>query len=326
MIRLLLLLSFYFLSYSQNSNVDITIYKKSILTIIDSKSTIEVLADGFKVAEGPLWDSKNERLLFSDVKQNKIFTWDSIHGVQDYISPSGSTGYAPKPLKSNKGSNGLAFNALGEIILCQVSDRKISSIKNNRTEKPKFKTLVDNYNGKRFNGPNDLAISKSGAIFFTDPPYGFFVNGKNEENTYREIRFNGVYKLSPNGKISVITSLMSLPNGIAISNDEKYIYINNAGKKDPKIIRFDIESSKETLFFDGKALSKKYKGAFDGLKVHSSGNIFTTGPNGILIISPSGDLLATINYGKGVTNCNFDTNEEYLYVTGFNDISRIKLK
>ena len=73
MIRLLLLLSFYFLSYSQNSNVDITIYKKSILTIIDSKSTIEVLADGFKVAEGPLWDSKSERLLFSDVKQNKIF-------------------------------------------------------------------------------------------------------------------------------------------------------------------------------------------------------------------------------------------------------------
>ena len=111
MIRLLLLLSFYFLSYSQNSNVDITIYKKSILTIIDSKSTIEVLADGFKVAEGPLWDLKNERLLFSDVKQNKIFTWDSIHGVQDYISPSGSTGYAPKPLKSNKGSNGLPINA-----------------------------------------------------------------------------------------------------------------------------------------------------------------------------------------------------------------------
>ena len=264
MIRLLLLLSFYFLSYSQNSNVDITIYKKSILTIIDSKSTIEVLADGFKVAEGPLWDSKSERLLFSDVKQNKIFTWDSIYGVQDYIYPSGSTGYAPKPAKSNKGSNGLAFNALGEIILCQVSDRKISSIKNNKTEKPKFKTLVDKYNGKRFNGPNDLAISKSGAIFFTDPPYGFFVNGKNEENKYREISFNGVYKLSTNGKISVITSSMSLPNGIAISNDEKYIYINNAGKKDPKIIRFDVESSTELFFLTAKNLAKNTRGPLMG--------------------------------------------------------------
>ena len=120
---------------------------------------------------------------------------------------------------------------------------------------------------------------------------------------------------------------MSRPNGIALSLDEKYIYVNNSDpKNDPKILRFKTSNFEEKLFFDGTELSKKYPGGFDGLKVHSSGNIFTTGPNGVLIISPTGKLLAMINYGKKITNCNFDNKEEYLYVTGFDDISRIKLK
>ena len=120
---------------------------------------------------------------------------------------------------------------------------------------------------------------------------------------------------------------MSRPNGIALSRDEKYIYVNNSDpKNDPKILRFKTSNFEEKLFFDGTELSKKYPGGFDGLKVHSSGNIFTTGPNGVLIISPNGKLLAMINYEKKITNCSFDDKEKYLYVTGFDDISRIKLK
>jgi gluconolactonase len=91
-------------------------------------------------------------------------------------------------------------------------------------------------------------------------------------------------------------------------------------------MKYDTTTFQGTLFFDGKELVKKYQGGFDGLKVHSSGNIFTSGPNGILIISPEGKLMAMINYGKALTNCNFDKEEKYLYVTGFNDVSRIKLK
>ena len=119
---------------------------------------------------------------------------------------------------------------------------------------------------------------------------------------------------------------MTRPNGIALSLDEKYIYVNNSDRNDPKIMRFNSKTFKGKLFFDGSELVKKYKGGFDGLKIHSSGNIFTTGPNGILILSPRGNLLATINYGKAITNCNFDEDEEYLNVTGFDDVSRIKLK
>ena len=318
---------FYFtLSCTAQINHDVTIIKNSALELIDKNSKIEVLGESFIATEGPLWDSENNQLIFSDVRQNKIFTWSERSGINEYITPSGSTGHAPFASEVIKGSNGLAFDKNKNIVLCQVNDRRISYVKNIKSNKPKFNTIVDKFKGKRFNSPNDLSISNSGNIYFTDPPYGFFVNGKNVEKKYREIKFNGVYKLSSNGKISLVTSSMSLPNGIVVSKDEKYLYVNNAGKVDPKIMRFNLSSLKGELFFDGKELSKKYKGSFDGLKIHSSGNIFTTGPNGILIISPKGVLIATINYGKAITNCNFDTNEEYLYVTGFDDISRIKLK
>tara|TARA_B100000941_G_scaffold285187_1_gene256880 strand:- start:289 stop:1287 length:999 start_codon:yes stop_codon:yes gene_type:complete len=318
----------FFLTFSHATQIndDVTIIKNSSLKLIDENAKIEVLGKSFIATEGPLWDSKNNQLIFSDVRQNKIFTWSERNGINEYITPSGSTGYAPFASEIIKGSNGLAFDKNQNIILCQVNDRRISYVINMKSNKPIFNTIADKFKGKRFNSPNDLSISKSGNIYFTDPPYGFFVNGKNVEKKYREIKFNGVYKLSSNGKISLITSSMSLPNGIAVSNDEKYLYVNNAGKEDPKIMRFNLSSLKGKLFFDGKELSKKYKGSFDGLKIHSSGNIFTTGPNGILIISPKGVLIASINYGKPITNCNFDSNEEYLYVTGFDDISRIKLK
>ena len=302
---------------------DITVFDKSVLSIINQNAKIEILADSFIVAEGPLWDTSQNRLIFTDVRQNKIFTWDENNGIGEYISPSGSTGYAPSFSDGGIGANGLAFDKNGNIILCQHGDRRLALTSNMNSKNPKFTTIVDNFEGKRFNSPNDLAISKSGDIYFTDPPYGF----KNFSDKYREINFNGVYKYSKDGEVFLISSNMSRPNGIALSLDEKYIYVNNSDpQNDPKILRFKTSNFEEKLFFDGTELSEKYPGGFDGLKVHSSGNIFTTGPNGVLIISPTGKLLAMINYGKKITNCNFDNKEEYLYVTGFDDISRIKLK
>ncbi len=311
------------LSSQVTTNNDISVFDDTVLSIISKNAKIEILADSFIVAEGPLWDSNKNRLIFTDVRQNKIFTWDEKSGVKEYISPSGSTGYAPSFSDGGIGANGLAFDKNGNIILCQHGDRRLALILNVKSKNPEFTTIVDNFAGKRFNSPNDLAISKSGDIYFTDPPYGF----KNFSNKYRQISFNGVYKYSTSGEVFLISKEMSRSNGIALSLDEKYIYVNNSDpENDPKILRFKTSNFEEKLFFDGTELSKKYPGGFDGLKVHSSGNIFTTGPNGILIISPKGKLLAMINYGKKVTNCNFDDKEEYLYVTGLDDVSRIKLK
>ena len=322
-LKLIFILIPYILLSQEVTNSDITVFDESVLSIINKNAKIEILADSFIVAEGPLWDSSENRLIFTDVRQNKIFTWDENNGVREYISPSGSTGYAPSFSDGGIGANGLAFDENGNIILCQHGDRRLAFIPNIQNKNPKFTTIVDNFEGKRFNSPNDLTISKSGDIYFTDPPYGF----KNFSDKYREINFNGVYKYSKDGEVFLISSNMSRPNGIALSLDEKYIYVNNSDpQNDPKILRFKTSNFEEKLFFDGTELSEKYPGGFDGLKVHSSGNIFTTGPNGVLIISPTGKLLAMINYGKKITNCNFDNKEEYLYVTGFDDISRIKLK
>ena len=312
----------FILSCDAQEKNDVTIIKKSANSLIDKNSEIEVLGDSFLVAEGPLWDSKNNRLLFTDVRQNKLFSWDENNGITEYIVPSGSTGYAPSFKDGGIGANGIAFNKEGQIVLCQHGDRRVAIVSNQKDNTPMFTTIVDNYNGKRFNSPNDLSISKKGDIYFTDPPYGF----KNFNNKFRELDFNGVYKYSVDGSTKLITKEMTRPNGIALSLDEKYIYVNNSDRNDPKIMRFNSKTFKGKLFFDGSELVKKYKGGFDGLKIHSSGNIFTTGPNGILILSPRGNLLATINYGKAITNCNFDEDEEYLYVTGFDDVSRIKLK
>ena len=322
-LKLIFILIPYILLSQEVNNSDITVFDESVSSIINKNAKIEILADSFIVAEGPLWDSSENRLIFTDVRQNKIFTWEEKNGVKEYISPSGSTGYAPSFSDGGIGANGLAFDENGNIILCQHGDRRLALTSNMNSKNPKFTTIVDNFEGKRFNSPNDLAISKSGDIYFTDPPYGF----KNFSDKYREINFNGVYKYSKDGEVFLISSNMSRPNGIALSLDEKYIYVNNSDpQNDPKILRFKTSNFEEKLFFDGTELSKKYPGGFDGLKVHSSGNIFTTGPNGVLIISPTGKLLAMINYGKKITNCNFDNKEEYLYVTGFDDISRIKLK
>ena len=322
-LKLIFILIPYILLSQEVNNSDITVFDESVSSIINKNAKIEILADSFIVAEGPLWDSSENRLIFTDVRQNKIFTWEEKNGVKEYISPSGSTGYAPSFSDGGIGANGLAFDENGNIILCQHGDRRLALTSNMNTKNPKFTTIVDNFEGKRFNSPNDLAISKSGDIYFTDPPYGF----KNFSDKYREINFNGVYKYSKDGEVFLISSNMSRPNGIALSLDEKYIYLNNSDpQNDPKILRFKTSNFEEKLFFDGTELSEKYPGGFDGLKVHSSGNIFTTGPNGVLIISPTGKLLAMINYGKKITNCNFDNKEEYLYVTGFDDISRIKLK
>ena len=322
-LKLIFILIPYILLSQEVNNSDITVFDESVASIINKNAKIEILADSFIVAEGPLWDSSENRLIFTDVRQNKIFTWEEKNGVKEYISPSGSTGYAPSFSDGGIGANGLAFDENGNIILCQHGDRRLALTSNMNSKNPKFTTIVDNFEGKRFNSPNDLAISKSGDIYFTDPPYGF----KNFSDKYREINFNGVYKYSKDGEVFLISSNMSRPNGIALSLDEKYIYVNNSDpQNDPKILRFKTSNFEEKLFFDGTELSEKYPGGFDGLKVHSSGNIFTTGPNGVLIISPTGKLLAMINYGKKITNCNFDNKEEYLYVTGFDDISRIKLK
>jgi len=316
-----------------NSNPNIRIYDKSVLSIINKNSKIEQLADSISLPEGPVWDNSTNSLLFVDIIQNKVLRWNENEGVSNFISPSGNTGYAPNIGKGILGANGLNIDRDGNIILCQHGDRRLAIIENNSTDNPSFKTLVDNFQGKTLNSPNDLTIDKEGSIYFTDPAFGFF-----DLNTFqfidsdlRQLKNNGVYKFDRNkNKISLISDNIDLPNGIALSPEEKFLYVNKMGMLDqnPQIIKINLQNMSSEIFFEGKELSKNNEGNFDGMKVHSSGNIFTSGPGGLLIISPEGKHLATIDFGH-ITNCAFDTDEEYLYATGFINnpkVFRIKLK
>ena len=314
-------------------NPKIEIYNSSIESIIDVSSEIEVLADSISLPEGPVWDSNSKSLLFVDVMGNKLYKWNETDGASEYISPSGNTGYAPNVDFGLLGANGLVINSDGNIVICQHGDRRVALIENTPSTNPKFVTVVDNFEGKKFNSPNDLVYSSDGSFYFTDPAFGFFnlQTFQFVEDEVKNLDFNGVYNFNPNdNKLSLVTKEIDLPNGIGLSPDNNTLYVNKMGLLDgnPRIISINLETNESSILFDGKELSESYEGNFDGMTVHSSGNIFTSGPGGLLVISPEGDLMAKIDFGH-LTNATFDDDESYLYVTGFVNnpkVYRIKLK
>ena len=284
-------------------------------------SEVEILARGFGWSEGPVWVDQLNAVLFSDVRNNKAYRWDDKNGLSVFLDPSGFTGIVPANKKA--GSNGLTLNSKNELVLAMHGDRRIAKLKswNEKT----FETIVNRYEGNLFSSPNDLVYAKNGDLYFTDPPYGL----KDFNNDgLKELPYNGVYKLSYSGSLSLIINDLSIPNGIAISNDQKTLYVNVSDREDMKIMAYDITSSGVTngrVFFDGNELAKKDNGSFDGLKIHPSGTIFSTGPGGVLVIKPDGTHLGTIRTEKSSANCAFDSSFQNLYMTSHMYLTRIKL-
>lgn len=292
--------------------------------LIDKNAKIELLAEGFDWAEGPVWVDRLNGVLFSDVPNNKVYMWNEKKGLSIFIEPSGMTNYSPT--NKSDGSNGLALDKNGNLILCQHGDRTVARLKKWNFKNPSFDIIVEKYEGKRLNSPNDLVFDKSGSIYFTDPPYGLKIQ---DDDPLKELNFNGIYRWSESKGIELLSKSMKRPNGIILSEDEKTIYVGNSDKDNNVIIAFDNDKNglvNERVFFDGNKLSKNRVGLFDGLKLHSSGIIFTTGPGGVLLLDSKGKHLGTIMPGKATANCAFDSDESYLYLTSDNVLARIKLK
>ena len=290
----------------------------------DKDTKIEVLAKGFTWAEGPLWVPQLNGLLFTDVPENKIYLWTEKEGLKLFLSPSGMTNHAPH--SANEGANGLALDSDGKLVLCQHGNRAVARLKDWNTDKPEFEFLIDHYDGKWFNSPNDLVFNTKDELFFTDPPYGL---KDQDRDPLKELSFNGIYKWSKEKGITLLNKALSRPNGIAISLDEKTIYVGNSDANNPIIAAFDLVDGRlinQRVFFDAKSMEKKGMGLFDGLKVHSSGVLFATGPGGVLLITPEGKHIGTVRPGKATANCAFDKDENYLYLTSTNVLARIKLK
>jgi gluconolactonase len=314
-------------NYTRLTRGNVQIFDESAKIFVNEESRIELLADSLFLSEGPLWIERLNSLLFTQVASNKVFKWNENDGLSVYLDPSGYTGIVPAEPDGLVGSNGMVLNSNGDLILAQHGDRRVAKLIDWDNETPEFETLAGGYNDKLFNSPNDLVYADNGDLYFTDPPYGFGLE-KLLTSELKEQRVNGVYKLTKSGEVVLLVEDILLPNGIAISNDNKILYVNSSDVEYPIITKFDITENgleNREIFFDGSELIKSSEGWFDGLKVHSSGNIFSTGPGGVLILTPEGKHLATIGTTSNALNCAFGNNEEYLYITAFDYLARVKL-
>jgi gluconolactonase len=287
--------------------------------LVPRDAVIEVLAEGFRWSEGPVWDRAAGRLLFSDVPNNVVHAWSEKGGLSSFLKPSGYTG--PEGGGGREpGANGLAFDAKGRLVLCQHGDRRIS-----RLEDGRFVTLVDRFEGKRFNSPNDLVLGADGSIYFTDPPYGLT---KTFDDPGREIGWNGVYRLAPDGRVSVLAKDLRAPNGIGLSPDGGTLYVGHSDPDRPVVMAYDLAKdgtvSNGRVFFDTTPLRKNGPGGPDGLKVDRDGNVFTTGPGGVVVVSPKGEYLGTIVTGIPTANLAFGDDGSTLYLTANDRLCRVR--
>jgi gluconolactonase len=299
-------------------------FEDEFYELVPKDAVIEVLGSGFDWSEGPLWVPEEDGgyLIFSDIPRNSIMKWSQREGISLFMKPSGYTGlgaYSREP-----GSNGLAIDREGRIIFCEHGDRRVSRLEHNGGKK----TLADSYEGKRFNSPNDAAVKSNGDIYFTDPPYGL---PRQFRDDTRELDYCGVFRVSSEGKVTLLTKEMTAPNGIAFSPDEKTLYVAQSDSRSPIIKAFPVKID-GTLgygkeFYNFLETVGKMPGGPDGLKVDRAGNVFATGPGGVYVITPGGKALGRIHTGQRTANCAWgNADGSMLYMTADSYLCRIRTK
>jgi len=304
----------------------IEILDPEALTLIDSGSVIEQIAAGFKWTEGPAYSSDGGYLLFSDVRANKLYKWEDGKGASVYLEPSG---YSGKEIKEKEpGANGLLIDKYGKLLLCQQGFRRVARMKTPLNDpRPDFDVIASSYQGKKFNSPNDLVYAANGNLYFTDPPYGL---DHGIQDSTKEIPFQGVYLVRPWGKVVLVTDKVSYPNGIALSPDNKYLYISNSDNENKEWTRYELNAdgliAKDTVFHRVTADEGKVPGNPDGMKVDARGYIYATGPGGVWIFNPSAKVIARIYTGQLTSNCYIDQLHHMLYMTCDSLVMRVKLK
>lgn len=297
----------------------------SLDDLIPGSAEIEVLSEGYDWTEGPVWVASENMLLFSDIPKNSIFKWTEGHGASLYLKPSGYTGSTRR--EGEPGSNGLLLDSNNQLVLCQHGDRQLGRMTSPVDDpKPEYETIVNNYQGKRFNSPNDATFSRSGDLYFTDPPYG--LEG-NMEDPAKELPFQGVYRLKAGvNEAELLVDSITRPNGIALSPNEDKLYVACSDPQKAVWYVYDLSNDQlqnGRIFYDATSTVGSEKGLPDGMKTHSSGAIFATGPGGVWIFSAGGKVLGKIKTGQATANCAFDNDENYLYITADMYLLRVKL-
>ncbi len=295
--------------------------------MVSPNPTIRFIGEGFVWTEGPLYVPDSNFLIFSDIPQNKIFRWRPNMGIDVYLEPAGYTG---KLMSEGweKGSNGLLLTPNKHLLLCQHGDRRIAISANPISDiKPRYITLVDRFQGKRLNSPNDAVIRSNGDVYFTDPPYG--LPGRMNDDA-KELDFQGIYRVRTSGNLDLISKELNYPNGIALSPDETKLYVANSDRERPLWMVYELNSEglakKASIFYNCKSEASKDKGLPDGMAVAKNGWIFATGPGGVWIFNPNGQILGKFLTGELTSNCTLTPDERTLFATADNYLLKIDLK
>lgn len=314
-------------SYAQTSNpvIRVEAVDPSFNKLVNKDAKAEVIATGIMWSEGPLWVESHKMLLFSEVRNNTVYKWTEAKGKEVYLKPSGYTSTVPRG--GEMGSNGLGLNIKGQLVLCQDGDRVVS-IMDAPLDKPqaKYIKLASGYNGKKFDSPNDLAFMKNGDIYFTDPFYGL---ERGVTDPLKEAPYQGVYRISK-GKVTLLTTEITNPNGIGIFPGEKKIVIANSNPANPVWYTYDLDKNglfkNKKIFFTAKTEAKGFIGSPDGLKIDKQGNVWATGPEGVWVINKDGKLLGRIVISDLASNLSFSADEKTIYVTNNSKVLKIKLR
>ena len=290
--------------------------------LVPRDARVERLAGGFAWAEGPAWRKSGGYLLFSDAPHNTMWRWKEGEGLSVFLRPAGYTG--TNPPGRELGSNGITIDASGAVVYADHGNRLVARLVDSNYTKV---TLADRYQGKRFNSPNDLVFRSNGDLYFTDPPYGL---AGQDGDPAKELSFNGVYRVRPNGEVTLLTRELTRPNGIAFSPDERTLYVANSDAAHAVWMAYDVNEdgtiANGRVLFDATPLAKQGKpGLPDGMKVDRAGNLFAGGPGGVLVITPQGKHLGTIVTGQPTANCAWGDDGSTLYMTGNDQLFRIRL-
>lgn len=301
----------------------VEVFEPELADFIDPNARFEELGAGYTWAEGPTWDRAREALYFTDVPANKAYRWTASDGVDVFLDPSGAP--VVEPGFREAGANGLWYAGDDKVIICNHGTRSLQQL---NIGTGKRTTLIDQFDGKAFNSPNDLVLGSNGSIFFTDPPYG--LEGL-DRSPLKQQAANGVYLLRPDGEVRQLLSDMTFPNGIALSPDETRLYISQSDPDAAYIreITFGGDSKilADRVLFDAKPYQKDGAlGLPDGLAVSSRGAIFATGPGGVFVLAPDGKPLGRINTGRATANCAFGEDGSVLFMTAHDRLLKIETR
>ena len=287
--------------------------------LVPPGARVERIATGFAFTEGPVW-MPGGYLLFGDLPNNVIWRWDPPAGAAKVVRTRSGYGDADHPPGGAMGSNGMTLDREGRLTVCEPGNRRVT-----RTETDgSITVLADRYEGKRLNSPNDLVYRKAdGALYFTDPPHGLVQEDRDPE---KELPFNGVYRVA-GGKLQLVERAMTRPNGIAFSPDERHLFVSNSDPARKIWMRYQVQPDGSltdgTVFLDLTGMPGQ---APDGMKVDREGNLYLTGPGGVWILAPSGEVLGVIRTRQEPANLAWGkADRKTLFLTAPNEVYRIRL-